>query len=108
MKNRLGGGARNAARPRKRKQCAESAGAWRSASITRDPHHPSRGRRPQGRTYSNQRRSTMKILSIFAVVLSLFGAANVAMAQSVRDQGVVTGSQANAAEHQIGEYTYGR
>jgi len=50
----------------------------------------------------------MKILSIFAVVLSLFGAANVAMAQSVRDQGVVTGSQANAAEHQTGEYTYGR
>jgi hypothetical protein len=50
----------------------------------------------------------MKILSIFAVVLSLFGAANVAMAQSVRDQSVVTGSQANATEHQTGEYTYGR
>jgi hypothetical protein len=50
----------------------------------------------------------MKILSIFAVVLSLLGAANVAMAQSVRDQGVVTGSQANQAEHETGAYRYGR
>ena len=46
----------------------------------------------------------MKVLSIFAIVLSLIGGANVALAQSTRDQGVVTGTQSNAAEHTYGGY----
>jgi len=48
----------------------------------------------------------MKVLSVFAVVLSLLGAANVAMAGD--RGGLVTGSQSNAAEHQSGGYGYGR
>jgi len=48
----------------------------------------------------------MKILSVFAVVVSLLGAANVAMAGD--RGGLVTGSQANAYEHQTGTYGYGR
>jgi hypothetical protein len=46
----------------------------------------------------------MKIMSIIAIALSLLGTANIAMAQSTRDQGVVTGSQANSAEHTYGGY----
>jgi hypothetical protein len=46
----------------------------------------------------------MKILSAIAIALSLFGTANFAMAQSTRDQGVVTGSQSNSAEHSYGGY----
>ena len=50
-----------------------------------------------------------KLFSVVAIALSLIGGANVAMAQSVRDQGVETGSQANDQEHANGgEYTYGR
>ena len=45
-----------------------------------------------------------KIVSIIAVALSLIGTANVAMAQTTRDQGVVSGSQSNAAEHSHGGY----
>jgi hypothetical protein len=48
----------------------------------------------------------MKIFSIFAIVVSLLGVANVAMAQSVRDQGVVTGSEANTAADESPNYTY--
>ena len=48
----------------------------------------------------------MKIMSVFAVVLSLLGAVNVAMAGD--RGGLVTGSQSNAAEHQNGAYGYGR
>jgi len=46
----------------------------------------------------------MKVMSIIAVALSLIGSVNLAMAQSTRDQSVVTGSQANSAEHSYGGY----
>jgi hypothetical protein len=46
----------------------------------------------------------MKILSVIAIALSLFGTANFAMAQTARDQGVITGSQSNQAEHDFGGY----
>ena len=45
------------------------------------------------------------VMSIVAIVLSLVGSANLAMAQSVLDEGIVTGSQANsAANAHDGEY----
>ena len=44
----------------------------------------------------------MKIMSILAIVLSLIGSANLATAQTTRDQGVVTGSDANNAAHRNG------
>ena len=52
----------------------------------------------------------MKIMSIIAIALSLLGSANLAMAQTTRDQGVVTGTQSNAYEHEHGGYApdYGR
>jgi hypothetical protein len=50
----------------------------------------------------------MKILSIITIALSLLGTANLAMAQSTRDQGVVTGSQSNSAEHSYGGYAPNR
>jgi len=63
------------------------------------------GRRPRRRI--KQKENVMKVLSVFAVVLSLLGAANVAMAQGDRG-GLVTGSLSNAYEHQTGTYGYGR
>jgi hypothetical protein len=50
----------------------------------------------------------IKILSVLAVVMSLIGGANVALAQTTRDQGVVTGSQANSGEHSYGGYSTSR
>ena len=40
-----------------------------------------------------------KVRSIVAIVLSLVGSANLAMAQAFHDQGVVTGSEANTESH---------
>lgn len=49
----------------------------------------------------------MKVLSVFAVVFSLLGVANVAMAQGYYDhQGIVTGSQANEAANTGRGYDY--
>jgi len=49
------------------------------------------------------------VMCIVAIVVSLVGSANLAMAQTFQDQGVVTGSEANRAEHANGgEYTHGR
>jgi len=49
-----------------------------------------------------------KVLCIVAIGMSLLGSANLAMAQSVPDMGVVTGSEANTAAHfNGGDYTDG-
>ena len=49
------------------------------------------------------------VMCIVAIVMSLVGSANLAMAQAFQDQGVVTGSEANRAAHaNDGEYTHGR
>jgi hypothetical protein len=46
------------------------------------------------------------VMCIIAIVMSLVGSANLAMAQSHPDGGVVTGSEANRAAHANGgEYT---
>jgi hypothetical protein len=69
--------------------------------------HPLRGATPSGcqpQGSLETKETTMKIISIIAIALSLLGTADLAMAQSVRDQGVVTGSQANSAEHTYGGY----
>lgn len=39
------------------------------------------------------------VLRVVAVVLPLIGSANLAMAQSTPDQGVVTGSEQNTEQH---------
>jgi hypothetical protein len=53
-----------------------------------------------------QQETTMKnVMSIVAIVLSLVGSANLAMAQSNPDLGVVTSSEANStANYHDGEY----
>jgi hypothetical protein len=63
------------------------------------------GRQPSALT--QQQETTMKnVMCIVAIVMSLVGSANFAMAQSFQDQGVVTGSEANRAAHyNNGEYT---
>ena len=49
------------------------------------------------------------VMCIVAIVMSLVGSANLAMAQTFQDQGVVTGSEANRDAHfNGGEYTHGR
>jgi hypothetical protein len=46
------------------------------------------------------------VMCIVAIVMSLVGSANLAMAQSYPDRDVVTGSEANRAAHyNYGEYT---
>jgi|SRR5262245_28637440 hypothetical protein len=78
-----------------------------SRSISCVPPALSKAARPSAANVQleHKRRLKMKVLSIFAIVLSLIGGANVAFAQSTRDQGVVTGSQSNNAEHTFGGYT---
>jgi hypothetical protein len=45
-------------------------------------------------------------MCIVAIVMSLVGSANLAMAQSYSNNGIVTGSQANSKAHaNDGEYT---
>jgi hypothetical protein len=39
------------------------------------------------------------VLRVIAIVLPLIGSANLALAQTTRDQGVVTGSEQNTEEH---------
>jgi hypothetical protein len=57
-----------------------------------------------------QQETTMKnVMYIVAIVMSLVGSANLAMAQTFQDQGVVTGSEANRAAHaHDGEYSHYR
>jgi hypothetical protein len=57
-----------------------------------------------------QQETTMKnVMCIVAIVMSLVGSANLAMAQSVPDMGVVTGSEANSEAHANGgEYSHDR
>jgi hypothetical protein len=60
--------------------------------------------------FIEQQEITMKkFMGIVAIAMALVGSANLAMAQAFQDQGVVTGSESNRAEHANGgEYTNGR
>jgi hypothetical protein len=62
----------------------------------------------RARSLKQQETTMKKVMCIVAIGMSLLGSANLAMAQSVPDMGVVTGSEANTAAHfNGGDYTDG-
>jgi hypothetical protein len=75
----------------------------RGAGASRPSDHRSA---VHGTRWLEEKETPMKnVLRVVAVVLPLIGSATLAMAQTTRDQGVVTGSEQNTEEH-LGLPTY--